>query len=160
VSTLRNTGTFLDSSVIVNLIVDTELTEFAEKVIEDFPLLTSETVIDESIYVIIRKLFALRGVRNRFDVKRRILTPEGKEIINEAIELVVELIEENDVAIVRDADIYLTMATMKEYLLLPHDAKIIATMLQNGVRKLGTFDEDFKRIDGILLVPEEYWGQK
>ncbi len=159
-STLRNTGTFLDSSVIVNLIVDTELTEFAEKVIEDFPLLTSETVIDESIYVIIRKLFALRGVRNRFDVKRRILTPEGKEIINEAIELVVELIEENDVAIVRDADIYLTMATMKEYLLLPHDAKIIATMLQNGVRKLGTFDEDFKRIDGILLVPEEYWGQK
>jgi len=144
----------------VNLIVDTELTEFAEKVIEDFPLLTSETVLDESIYVIIRKLFALRGVRNRFDVKRRISTPEGEEIINEAIELVMELIEENDVAIVRDADIYLTMATMKEYLLLPHDARIIATMLQNGVRRLGTFDEDFKRIDEILLVPEEHWGQK
>lgn len=144
----------------MNLIVDTELTEFAEKVIEDFPLLTSETVLDESIYVIIRKLFALRGVRNRFDVKRRISTPEGEEIINEAIELVMELIEENDVAIVRDADIYLTMATMKEYLLLPHDARIIATMLQNGVRRLGTFDEDFKRIDEILLVPEEHWGQK
>jgi len=66
----------LDSSVIVNLIVETELTPFAEKVLEYFPLLTSETVIDESIYVIICKLFAQRGIRNRFDVKKRLFTKE------------------------------------------------------------------------------------
>jgi len=147
----------LDSSVIVNLIVETELTPFAEKVLEYFPLLTSETVIDESIYVIIRKLFAQRGIRNRFDVKKRLFTKGGGAIIDEAIELVMETIDENSIAIVRDADIYLTVATMKRYSLLPHDAKILATMLQNGVKTLATFDEDFLRINGITLLPDEYW---
>ncbi|ASJ02770.1 hypothetical protein A3L09_05640 [Thermococcus profundus] len=159
-STLRNTGTFLDSSVIVNLIVETELTKLAENVIEHRPLLTSETVIDESIYVIIRKLFALHGIRNRFDVKEKITTPEGKEIIREAIELVMNLLEDKGVGVLRDADIYLTMATMEKYGLLPHDAKILATMFQNGIRRLATFDRDFRNVSGIVLLPENYWRRK
>jgi len=160
VNTSKSTGTFLDSSIIINAIVETELTKFTDRVFERFPLITSETVIDESVYVIIRKLFAEMGVKNRFDVKRKLQTPEGEEIIEEAITLVTELIEERNVAIVRDADIYLTLATMKKYSLLPHDAKIIATMLQNGIRELATFDEDYKVVQGIVLLPREYWEKK
>ncbi|WP_297481185.1 PIN domain-containing protein [Thermococcus sp.] len=156
-NTSKSTGTFLDSSVMVNTIVETELTKFTDRVFERFPLITSETVIDESVYVIIRKLFAERAIKNRFDVKRKLQTPMGEEIIEEAITLVMNLIEEKNVAIVRDADIYLTLATMKKYLLLPHDAKIISTMLQNGIRELATFDEDYRVVPGIVLLPEDYW---
>ncbi|WP_461863626.1 PIN domain-containing protein [Thermococcus sp.] len=159
-STSKSTGIFLDSSVILNAIVETELTEFADKVFEQFPLITSETVIDESVYVIIRKLFTEMGVKNRFDIKIKLQTPEGKEIIEEAIEIVMEFIERRRVAIVRDADIYLTLATMKKYSLLPHDAKIIATMFQNGIKELATFDRDFKVVQGIVLLPKEYWERR
>jgi len=88
------------------------------------------------------------------------MSPDGEEILSEAIETVMNVIWENNVAIVRDADIYLTMATMKEYLLLPHDAKILATMLQNGVKRLATFDDDFHRVKDITLVPESYWKDR
>ncbi|NJE00554.1 PIN domain-containing protein [Thermococcus sp. JdF3] len=125
-----------------------------------YPLLTSETVVDESVYVIIRKLFSLKGVKNRFEVKKRLHTPEGQEVIDEAIELVMGLIEEADVAILTDADVYITIATMKKYSLLPHDARIVATMLQNGVKRLATFDDDFRPIPGLVLLPKDYWDSR
>ncbi len=78
-NTSKSTGIFLDSSVILNAIVETELTEFADKVFEQFPLITSETVIDESVYVIIRKLFTEMGVKNRFDIK---ISPGCRHIPN------------------------------------------------------------------------------
>ncbi|MFA4804202.1 hypothetical protein P8X34_05540 [Pyrococcus kukulkanii] len=50
-STLKSTGTFLDSSVIMNLLFETELTQKAQKLfsLAENPVV-SETVIDECIY--------------------------------------------------------------------------------------------------------------
>ena len=74
----RNTGTFLDSSIILNAIVETELSRYAEDAMRHEPLLTSETVINEVLYVLVRKLFAENGIRNRYDVKERLSTEMGR----------------------------------------------------------------------------------
>ncbi|GAB6101140.1 hypothetical protein JCM16138_03630 [Thermococcus atlanticus] len=55
-STLKSTATFLDSSVLVNLIFETNMSEKASKLFSKTanPVI-SETVIDECVYVVLRK---------------------------------------------------------------------------------------------------------
>ncbi len=44
---------------------------------------------------------------------------------------------------------------MKNYNLLPNDALIAATYKHYGIRKIATFDEDFKRVDFLEVVEIE-----
>ncbi|WP_456421484.1 PIN domain-containing protein [Thermococcus sp.] len=50
---------------------------------------------------------------------------------------------------------------MKYYRILPHDARIIATALEYGAKKVATFDTDFKRAREIVdLSPDTFWKSK
>ncbi|MEM2176791.1 MAG: PIN domain-containing protein [Archaeoglobaceae archaeon] len=41
---------------------------------------------------------------------------------------------------------------IKKYGLLPNDALIAATCKHYGIRKIATFDEDFKRVDFLEVL--------
>ena len=41
---------------------------------------------------------------------------------------------------------------MEKYKLLPNDALIVATCKHYGIRKIATFDEDFRRVDFLEIV--------
>ncbi len=50
------------------------------------------------------------------------------------------------------------LVLMKFYKLLPHDARIIATALEYGAKKVATFDRDFEVAGEIVeLVPSSFW---
>ncbi len=44
---------------------------------------------------------------------------------------------------------------MSLYGLLPNDALIVATCKYYGIKKIATFDEDFKRVDFLEVVELE-----
>lgn len=41
---------------------------------------------------------------------------------------------------------------VKNYGLLPNDALIVATCKHYGIRKIATFDEDFRRVEFLEMV--------
>jgi predicted nucleic acid-binding protein len=46
----------------------------------------------------------------------------------------------------------------EKYHLLPSDARILATTINNGADKLATLDRDFEKVqDLIKLYPESFW---
>jgi len=42
-----------------------------------------------------------------------------------------------------------------DYKLLPNDALIAATCKHYGIRKIATFDPDFKRVDFLEIITQE-----
>jgi len=44
---------------------------------------------------------------------------------------------------------------MEKYYLLPNDALIVATCRDHGIRRMATFDEDFKRVDFLDVLEIE-----
>lgn len=45
------------------------------------------------------------------------------------------------------ADFEKMWSVIETYSILPNDALIVATCKANGIKKIATFDEDFKRVD-------------
>ena len=44
---------------------------------------------------------------------------------------------------------------VEKYRLLPNDALIAATCKHHGIRKIATFDPDFKRVDFLEIITRE-----
>jgi len=44
------------------------------------------------------------------------------------------------------------LEVMEKYRLLPNDALIAATCKHHGIRKIATFDPDFKRVDFLEII--------
>jgi len=150
VSILRSIATFVDSSVLLNVIFETELTERATRLMSlaKYPVV-SETVIDECVYVTLRRKSSKRGVHNIYDLKKFLKTEEGRALIRESNEEVLSFIASYDMEIVKDPDIFLALSLAEKYGLLFHDAKILGSMVENGIKRLVTLDRDF---DGIPII--------
>lgn len=52
-------------------------------------------------------------------------------------------------------DLKLIESIAKDYRLLPNDALIAATCKHYGIKKIATFDEDFKRVEFLEVVEVE-----
>ncbi len=159
VSIYRSTGTFLDSSVLLNLLFETELTERARKILSmaDDPLV-SETVVDECVYVTLRKKASSRGIKSIHELRKFLKTEEGRSLLRESSEMVLSFIGRHGIEIVEDPpDIFLTLSIAEKYGLLMHDAKIVGAMIvTRGVKKIATPpDRDFEGIPFIEVLKEE-----
>ncbi len=155
-STYRSTGTFLDSNIILNLLFETELTEEAEKVFSmaQNPVV-SETVIDECVYVTLRRKAAFRGIKSLHELKSFLKRDEGKALLREASELVLSFIGTRGIEIIEDPDIFLTLSIAEKYGLLLHDAKILGAMVSAGIRRIATLDKDFEDIPIVEVIKPE-----
>ncbi|NJE02184.1 PIN domain-containing protein [Thermococcus sp. JdF3] len=54
----------------------------------------------------------------------------------------------------KDPDVFLALSLAERYGLLLHDAKILGSMVENGIRKLATLDRDFEGIPLIEVIKE------
>ena len=144
----------VDTNVFYNFLFETELTEKATKIFElEEPLFTSFTVINETLYVISRKI-----AERKFDIRsyrrfREFVSGNGYEHFLEELTKFFGLLDDLDITVLRDyQNVSEIWELMKNYNLLPNDALIAATCKHYGIRKIATFDEDFKRVDFLEVV--------
>ncbi len=124
---------FLDTNFIVNLILKTEFTEKAKAIIEAYTeeeLITSITVVEETLFVL-----------------KMITRKSNKEVAEKVLDFLYGL----DVDVLETLPLRDFLHVFQTYNLL-HDALIAATCKHYGIRKIATFDEDFKRVEFLEVV--------
>ena len=145
---------FLDTNIFYNYLFETELTENAEKILslgEDF--VTSFTVINETIYVIIRKLAERKYNIKSYHDFRKFISEKGYVPFKEDLSKFFNLLEDLGVIVLEDyQNMDEWLETMNKYKLLPTDAQIVLTCKYYGIKKIATFDEDFKRINFLEVI--------
>lgn len=69
------------------------------------------------------------------------------------IDFVYALLEDSNIALVPiDQDLDRWREIMQNYSLLSSDALIALTCRSNGIKRIATFDNDFKRVDFLEMV--------
>ena len=146
---------FLDTGFIVSLLIETDETENARKFFNETQnLVTSISVYEETFYVGIKIIAEDRlGIRNPYSL-REYIKKNGynfaDDFLNNMHEVFDVLEVTNDVR-----DLKLIESIAKDYRLLPNDALIAATCKHYGIKKIATFDEDFKRVEFLEVVEVE-----
>ncbi len=146
---------FIDTNVFYNILFETSLTQVARKLLEDFEeskFHTSLTVVNELLYISTRKYYQTMGEINGPYSLRRLIASKGyPELIVNGIrrllrDLEVEVLIEN----IGYQDMIETASSLK---LLPSDTIIALTCRHYGIDTILTFDEDFKRVPWLKVVP-------
>ena len=78
----------------------------------------------------------------------------GLDFVKRELDALRDLLEENRIVILHDVvDIKEIHNAMAEHKLLPRDATIALTCKHYGIDAILTFDEDFKRVPWLRVVP-------
>ena len=146
----------LDSNAIVYYLHRVE--PYASRVkrifIERRDLAITLRIIDEVIFTLIRLEAWRRYGIKRLDQLRDHIRKHGLESFNDAISDVESLIERLGIIVLEDKGNLKDMVyTMRKYNLLPGDALIAITAKHYGIEAILTFDEDFKRVPWLRVIP-------
>jgi len=145
----------LDTNIIYHFLFETELTSASEKIIREaviegmaIPMM----VYNELLYTTGAMIARIKyGVKGKYSFRKHIAKHGFPE---EAIEKVNGFIGDFKVTILRDyQDPDEFVETIRIYRLAPNDAQIALTCKHRGIGKLATFDEDFKRIPWLKVIP-------
>ncbi len=144
---------FIDTSVILKIIIENkvELLEGLSK----YTLHTSTNVLEETSFkIIITSVLEEMNVEraNFFKVKEKFEEGVGGKVIIGRLHILNFLKSRFIVLPVGDAIFDISKEIMKKYRLLPNDALIAATCKHYGIKKIATFDDDFKRVDFLEVV--------
>ena len=145
---------FVDTNIFYNIFFETELSLPAKELIETpSNLVTSFTVLNELIFISVRKLAEKRyGIKNYFEF-RRFIAENGYEPFKVDIDLVFGLINERDILVVTDhQSVDDWREIMVNYRLLTNDALIATTCKYHDIKRIATFDGDFDRVDFLEVV--------
>ncbi len=114
---------------------------------------TTFTVLNELVYVVSRKLAERKyGIRTYHEF-RSLVAENGYNFCLQEIKSVKEFVDDLRITLLSDyQDVNAVCRIMEKYRLLPNDALIAATCKHYGIRKIATFDEDFKRVDFLEVV--------
>jgi len=146
----------LDTNLFINLMIETELTEKAKfllkKVVTNYKPIILSNIFEETIFILIREELKVRGNISRFHevidyIEKRDYKDMKlyKEFINLLNDLNIEFLTNRfDVSDFKDI--------LEGYRLLPNDALIAATCRFYGIRRIATFDDDFKRVKFLKVV--------
>jgi len=147
---------FVDSNVFIQLLYEGAHASEAEKLLDKYPLLmTSIGVVDEVLHFIIRRdAMKKYGIRRAYDL-RRLIRSKGLSFAKESLDKFVSLLRELYVKVVTDVEAQPSqiVSTMDNYRLAPNDAQIALTRKHYGINTILGFDEDFKRVTWLKLVP-------
>jgi predicted nucleic acid-binding protein len=145
---------FLDTNVLYSVLVKTELSPVARNIITGpCDLASSLTVLSELVFISVRRICKNKyGTRNYRDYNR-IIAEKGYEPFREEINLIFQLFDERDISIVPvNENIEDWRNIMAKYRLMPSDALIVSTCILNGIKRIATFDNDFKRADALDII--------
>ncbi len=145
----------LDTNVVYHFLFETELTSTSEKIIREaiiegmaIPMI----VYNELLYTVGAKIARIKyGVKGKYSFRRHIAKHGFPE---EAIEKVNGFIRDFKVTLLRDyQDQDELIKIIKVYRLAPSDAQIVLTCRQSNIEALASFDEDFKRVPWLKVIP-------
>jgi len=145
----------LDTNVIYHFLFETELTNTSEKIIREaiiegmaIPMI----VYNELLYTVGAKIARMKyGVKGKYSFRNHIVKYGFPE---EAIKRVNDFIKDFKVTILRDyQDPDELIKAIKNYKLMPNDAQIALTCKHNKIETLASFDEDFKRVPWLKVIP-------
>ncbi len=126
----------LDAKEVIEPIVNGDLTGFINNVI-----------FSEVIFILLKLLTGKKA----YELKRNPqLVIETFRKINKQITFLQEYFVELEI---NEAIKQKAIKVMRQYGLLPNDALIIATCKHYGIDTIITFDEDFKRVPWIRVIP-------
>ena len=147
---------FLDTNAILYYLHDVKP---YSQTVEDISsgedeLYTSIRVLDEALFTIVRtKAWIKLGIRH-IEKLREYIRKHGYEFFEEDIGELYKLLEEASVTVVEDkATPQGLIEVARQFHLLPADALIALTCRHYGINTILTFDEDFKRVPWLKVVP-------
>ncbi len=146
---------YIDTNIFYNILFSTEYAEESLSVLRDADSpITSYIVINELIYVVVRKTAAdVLAVNNIHELRKR-LAASGYSKLEKYIIMALGLVRDAGVDIVEDYhDISEWNTAMLRFGLLPSDAQIALTCRHYGIGVIATFDEDFRRVPWLRVVP-------
>ncbi len=146
---------FVDSNVFAYYIFKSEYTEEAARLlVEHEDLATSVRVIDEVVFLSIRRLALERLGLRRLDKIKAYISKHGLNFAMDKLSMLRDVITELDIMVLKDtADLEELFDTMISYNLTPSDALISLTCKHYGIDTIITFDEDFKRVPWLKVIP-------
>jgi len=147
---------FVDSNMFIQLLYEGGRASEAEELLDKYLLLaTSIGVVDEVLHFIIRReAMSKYNIRRAYDL-RRLIRSKGIAFTKESLDKFVSLLEELHVEVVGDSEVQPSQIinTMNDYKLAPRDAIIALTCKYYGINTILTFDEDFKRVPWLKVIP-------
>ena len=146
---------FIDTNIFYNILFETSLTQIARKLLEDYEesmFYTSLTVVNELLYISIRKHYQTTGeISGPYSLRELIASKGYPKLIVDGIR---KLLRDLEVEVLMETVSYQDMIeTASSLNLLPSDAIIALTCRYYGIDTILTFDEDFKRVPWLRVVP-------
>ncbi len=140
---------FVDSNVIVGFFsCDSKAVEVLDS-LSNYILCINDVVFSEVAYKLMVLKFLERNEKFRLHALRKDISDyvHVYEILWEFTSRAeMEVLQINEKIIAEAVEIGI------KYRLLPNDALIVATCKHYGIKKIATFDEDFKRVDFLEVV--------
>ena len=146
---------YVDTSLILSILLETEKSSLAQQVLETYAgyeLVISGIAVNEALYVATYEYYRHRdGVRGRHSL-RKLIAKKGYP--REVLDTISSFIRDLNIRIVKDHFEYTGyLRLLQEYKLLPNDAQIAQTCRHHSIETILTFDEDFKRVPWLRVVP-------
>ncbi|WP_456478481.1 type II toxin-antitoxin system VapC family toxin [Geoglobus ahangari] len=142
---------FVDSSAFLAFFVDG--VDVFERI--DALLVTSTNVIEEVVYVLVKiKASDVTGIEKHYDLLCHLRENPNitVEIAKEVISDVSSVLDYWEIKVLPPATYQEMFDAITAYGLLPNDALIAATCKHYGIKKIATFDDDFKKVDFLEIV--------
>ena len=147
---------FLDTNAIIYYLHDAKpYSQVVEDIISgEDELYTSIRVIDEAVFTIVRtKAWLELGIRRIEKLKEYIRT-HGNGIFEAELNELTTLLKDAKATVLEDKASHQELIdTTRKYRLLPADALIAQTCKHYGIERILTFDEDFKRVPWLRVIP-------
>jgi predicted nucleic acid-binding protein len=146
---------FVDANMFYYYMFKSKYTEKAAMLLKQYPdLTTSVGVLDEVLFVIMRRLAEKRlGIR-RIVRLRSYIKSNGVSFALDELERFVKLVEALDIVVLQDyANPRELLEVVAKYNLPPSDAVIALTCKHYGIDTILTFDDDFKRVPWLKVIP-------
>jgi len=144
---------FVDTTVILKTILEKQIDVFER--LSQYALYTSVNVLEESAFKIVVScvLEALEVERvNIYKIKEEFEKGVGENLISKRLH-VLNLLKSRLIVLPLDDKIFeFSKEVIKKHRLLPNDALIAATCKHYGIKKIATFDEDFRRVDFLEVL--------
>ena len=143
----------IDTSLLLKVILEGEVD--ALRKLAEYVLYVPVNVLEETSFKIIicsvlesTKLekYSFHRLKDAFE------KGSGNKLVVERLHLL-NSIKDKLIALDLNDDIFeIAKEVVEKYRLLPNDALIAATCKHHGIRKIATFDPDFKRVDFLEII--------
>lgn len=147
---------FLDSNAIVYYLhkVEPYSLRIRDILEHEDELYTSMRVIDEVIFTLVRmRAWSTMGIKRIEDLREHV-RKQGYTAFRQEITMLSKFLDELNIIVLEDrGGLTELLNIISEFNLLPADAIIALTCKYYGIDAILTFDEDFKKLPWLKVIP-------